>query len=217
MHILAPTDLNSGGNVRAESVPAGLGSLRTSSVGDVTVTGEISLGLGFISLRGDEIADVFVRIERFGSLGIDFAISPIASFGAAAVRGADHDFRRAQFVGERSEMLPNLERDPATDLRCRWKMLCGTTFVGGNLHRETVAIVRGEDTEGQANVLEVVHALDALCFSICFGQSGQEHTCQNGDNSDDDQQLNERERQVFVFAKNAVHMIRLIWVTEREL
>ena len=61
-----------------------------------------------------------------------------------------------------------------------------STFSGGNAHRETIAVISSEDTKSQTDVLEVVHAFDALRFGFSLGQSGKQHTSENSDDGDND-------------------------------
>ena len=57
----------------------------------------------------------------------------------------------------------------------------------------TVVVIAGVKLPGQAELLGVAHAENALSFSFCLGESGQEHAGENRDDGDDDEQLNERE------------------------
>jgi len=84
--------------------------------------------------------------------------------------------------------------------------------------RETVAIVRRENTEGQPDVFQVVYALNTLGFGFGFGERWQEHSGQDRDDRNDYQQLDEREGANFVFAKYAFHDCSFgYWVTVRAL
>ena len=48
--------------------------------------------------------------------------------------------------------------------------------------------------EGQSQLLQIIHAGDALGLGLGFGERGQEQAGEDGNDGDDDEQLDERER-----------------------
>ena len=75
---------------------------------------------------------------------------------------------------------------------------------------EAVLVVRRIDSTTDSNLLEVIHAADALCLSFGLSQCREEHPRQDGDDGDNDQQLNEREGPDLVFMKT-LHGAILDW------
>ncbi|MFM1945023.1 MAG: hypothetical protein RI897_4005 [Verrucomicrobiota bacterium] len=160
-------------------------------VGDVTVTREDHLGEGFLGIEADDIADGFVAWG--GAAGADH-LHPVTRVDAGVdvvIARADHDFGRAQLVGHHDQVHVVEGRYVAG---ARGAIFGGATLVGGDGHRHLVLVVRREDTEGQADLLEVIHAGDTLGLGFGFGQCRQEHTRQDGNDRDHDEQLDQRER-----------------------
>ncbi len=62
---------------------------------------------------------------------------------------------------------------------------------------EIVFVVVGVKVHVEADLAEVVEAVDALAFFFGFGEGGQEHAGQNGDDGDYHQQFDEGEGQSF--------------------
>lgn len=167
------------------------------SVGDIAVTREQHLRAGFVGFETHEVADILVVLV--GVCG--GATGEAAGFDAAvAIAGADDDLRGAQLIGERGEVEVGIEIFGAGGVRRRDE-LSGTTLVCGDIEGELVTVIGGEDTEGQADVLQVVDALNALGFGFGFGQGREEHSGQDGDDRDNDQELNEREGSDLIFPK----------------
>ena len=48
--------------------------------------------------------------------------------------------------------------------------------------------------EGQSQLLQIIHAGDALGLGLGFGERGQEQAGEDGNDGDDDEQFDERER-----------------------
>jgi hypothetical protein len=61
-------------------------------------------------------------------------------------------------------------------------------------HRILVFIVTREQAEGEADLLEVVDAVDALGLGLGLGERGEEHRRQNRDDRDHNEQLDKRKR-----------------------
>ena len=59
-----------------------------------------------------------------------------------------------------------------------------------------VIVVEGVLVPGERHLMEIADAGGGLSLGFGFGQSRQEHSCQDGDNGYDDQQLDEREGRV---------------------
>ncbi len=160
-------------------------------VRDVTVTREDHLGEGFLGIEADDIADGFVA--GGGAAGADH-LHPVTRIDAGidvVIAGADHDFGRAQLVRHYDEVHVV---EGCGIAGASGAIFGGATLVGGDRHRHLVLVVRREDAEGQADLLEVIHAGNTLGLGFGFGQCRQEHTRQNGNDCDHDEQLDQRER-----------------------
>lgn len=181
-------------------------SLAAGIVRHVTVGRKERLREGFLRFRSNRVAD---RAVGRGAKAGGQRRGPVGGFRFAGVRRANDDFRGTQFVGESLESAI-LQSSVGGNFG-------GSGFVRADFHRKLVRVIRREDTEGQADVLQVVHAFNALSFGFCFRESRQEHARQDRDDRNDDQQLDEREG-CFVFAKYAFHDCSFgYWVTVRAL
>src|SRR5439155_14175225 len=69
-----------------------------------------------------------------------------------------------------------------------------------DLPGKLLTVVIGPHAEGQADLLKIADAVDALGLGLGFGKRGQEQTCKDGDDGDDDQQLNQGKRRHSGFA-----------------
>ena len=63
---------------------------------------------------------------------------------------------------------------------------------------EVVFVVVGVEVHVEADLAEVVEAVDALAFFFGFGKGGQKHAGQNGDDGNHHQQFDEGEGQAFL-------------------
>ena len=66
--------------------------------------------------------------------------------------------------------------------------------IGRDLHGEFPVVIVGEAVKRQAHFLQVVHALDPSGPPLRFLDGWQDQPGQDGDDRDDEQQLQERER-----------------------
>lgn len=160
-------------------------------IADVTIATQDALGLVFCRGHTDEIADALVQLVGIGGAGESGEIGGGTLCGdvvsCIAVGGAIDHFRSVQLVGNGNEMAPNVRTGEPGAVRVQ-----ATTVVGVDIPREATGVVRGENTERSALLLEVVGASDTLRLGFGFGQSGEKHTGKNRDNRDDHQKLNQR-------------------------
>ncbi len=99
-----------------------------------------------------------------------------------------------------------LKQDAVLDVRCRGvqgrdartpgkatnNWIIGTRdIVNEIIWRQPVIIVQRIEVPADLELPEVVQARDIECLRFGFAQAGQEQTCQNGNDGDDDQQLNQ--------------------------
>ena len=107
------------------------------------------------------------------------------------VRRAHQNLGRAQLVGHHAK---HLEQVLGHGSRLHQLGLVGrAAFRGRYLHRVAIPVVNRPGLEGQADLLEVVGAINALGASLGAGQSRQQHSRQNGDDGDHDEQFDQRE------------------------
>src|SRR5690606_7582651 len=105
--ILGPSNIRC--HVGAKRKPATLSNHPAPSVvGDVTIATEVSLWLGFICARSNEVADVLIRIKRSRTV-CNLVCHPAGCFGTATIRRTEHDFWCAQLIGESGKMKPDLQ------------------------------------------------------------------------------------------------------------
>ena len=80
-----------------------------------------------------------------------------------------------------------------------------------------VAVVVGEEAMGQPDLLQIVHASDALGLRFGFRERRQEQAGQNGDDGDNDEQLNERKTRRSEFTNMCHNFSVIVWVKARAL
>ena len=73
---------------------------------------------------------------------------------------------------------------------------------------DTVAVVTFPEAEGEADLLEVVDAVDALRLALGGGERREQHGREDGDDGDHDEQLDERERR-FLF-ESCFHTLTVV-------
>lgn len=151
----------------------------------IAVAAKDALGLLFISGQSNRIADSDVvlvgrdaddhRIEIGGNaLGGD-------AVRGVGIGGADDHLGGVQLIRDRHIMTIGVVM-----VHPRIGGVQRSTVVRVDVPGKTTGVIRGENTERNALLLEVVNASNTLCLGFCLGQCWKEHAGQNRDDRDHD-------------------------------
>jgi len=154
------------------------------------------LRIGFLRVDTDKVADVRIAAERnlvssvvgddrsegAGGIteGIHFSRAHKDLGGAQFVRHDRKDIPGGAVVGRAGRSVARGSSSAAQVVRS------GNARTTLNVHGVLVAVIERPGTEGQANLLEVVDAVNTLRTRFGAGESRQQHGRQNGDDRDDD-------------------------------
>ncbi len=123
-----------------------------------------------------QLADIGACVDHVSDI-CRLQMAEINGGAFCGVTRAGEDSRVAQFVGHHLQMTPGIL---VQTIRSRSAPFQRASLVRAYVERELIPMVTLPEPEGQADLLQIIDAIDALGFFLGLGQSGQQQTGQEG-------------------------------------